>query len=41
MSAETKKAVDYRVKVQISKEGIMQASCECPAGNGLSVSCYF
>lgn len=38
-SAQTKKHVDYRVKIHVSTTGILKGSCECPAGAGLSASC--
>lgn len=38
-SAQTKKRIDYGVKIHVSKSGILKATCECPAGAGLSASC--
>lgn len=38
-SAQTKKQIDYGVKIHISRDGILKASCDCPAGVGLSASC--
>lgn len=38
---ETKKAVYYTVKLQISRDGMLQASSEFPAGKGESVSFWF